>query len=227
VRQERVGLLVALLGASVGACVRNQPTAAEELRFRPPRGGESIVVEQEFHASPERNTIYIYRIKGTEKEQLFTVKPQTNTYFIASQGQDTYYSVDDEDPDNGLNDVWKVETEKGRIVNTGIKVGGLFTFSQDGRYMCYVYNDYGKEFDWPSGVTPTLWLFIPVLKVRDMNTGQTQTYDFSETFLAEGWGALTEIEPLADRFSVEFSIDGGTLGKGYMLLSDLKWYQTK
>jgi hypothetical protein len=58
-----------------------------------------------------------------------------------------------------------------------------------------------------------------------METGATTSYDFSTTFLREGWGALVEIAPHDDRFDVEFSIDGGTLGKGHVLLSDLRWYE--
>ena len=141
-----------------------------------------------------------------------------------SLGRDFFYTADDADPDNGLNDLWKVDTAKGRVEKLDIKIGGIFAFSKDGRYMCYVYNDHAKHFQGVPGSFPAFWEFIPVLRIRDMKTGEMHTYDFYDTFLVRGWGALTEIEPQADRFNVEFSIDGGTLGKGYVLLSDKKWY---
>ena len=87
-----------------------------------------------------------------------------------------------------------------------------------------MYNAYGRLYERHLSSQSTIWLFIPVLKLRDMVTEQTETYDFSETFLKEKWGTLTEIQARKDRFDIEFSIDGGTQGKGYVLLSDRKWY---
>ena len=103
-------------------------------------------------------------------------------------------------------------------------LGDDYKFTLDGDFICYVYNDYPKYFDM---YTPANWAFIPVIKIIDLKTGEEHKYDFERTFLNGEWGAIVDIESAADRFDIEFSMDGGTLGKGYILLSDKEFYQTK
>ena len=197
------------------------PLDLESFRFSPPKTGEQIVLERDY--SNNQKKINVYKVDG-EKELIFTIEPEaTILYFVEFRG-DYYFLVNDGTANNGLSELWKINIAKGTIKNTHISIGDIFAFSSDGSYICYVYNDYGKYFDM---YTPANWAFIPVIKLLNMENGEEIKYDFESTFLNGEWGAIVNIETLADRFNIKFSMDGGTLGKGYILLSDKEFYQTK
>jgi hypothetical protein len=194
----------------------------EKISSSPLEECERIELVDIYSGNPDFNLIEIYRIGG-KKELIHTIYTKTNFYYIHKHSGHIYFTINDDDLFNGLNDLWIINEKSGFIKNMNIKIGNDFSFSFDGKYLCYVYNDYGRSF----GDDPLDWAFIPVVKLLDLNTGREIKYDFAESFLEKQWSAAVDIKPLSDRFSLKFSMDGGILGQGYILLTDKKFYQTK
>lgn len=199
------------------------PGDFEELKFTPPEIGEKIVVEADYRYDPKKNRFLIYKESEDNKELLFTIMPETNFYDNRISKDNIYFTMEDSDIYNDpQHDLWKIDIKKGLIINTKIRIGREFELSEDGNYLCYLYSDF-KHFKELYNEK----LVYDIVKIFEFDTGETYVFDFFNSY-PETRGAGGDINFSLDRFDIDYIGDGaGVYLKGYILISDKKFYQTK
>ncbi len=204
--------------------VELEPGDFEELEFIPPAQGEEIVLEEEGLYDPKTNKILIYKKMSNERDLLFTIKTGTNFSYIRKNRGNIYFTMEDSDIYNDpQHDLWEIDITRGVIKNTNIRIGNNYYFSEDERYICYLFNDY--QHNLKSINSRIRYLFV---KLLDLESGVIKVFDFYDTFPLTRQAATCEIEALKDRFKITYFADGGGVTlEGYILLSDKEFYQTK
>ncbi len=200
------------------------PGDFEELKFVPPLSSEKIIIEEDGISDPKTNKILIFKKFEDKKELLFTIMPKTNFFYIRENKGNIYFTIEDSDIYNDpQNDLWMIDVKKGIIRNTHIRIGGDFEFSEDQKYLCFVFNDYTYLKDYSGGK-----IAYYIIKLLELESSEIKIFDFYDAFPRTYDATKCKIKMSNDRFIITYKGDGGgTPLEGYILLSDKKFYQTK
>lgn len=189
-------------------------------KFDPIKKGETLSYSfVTSGSSGYNNSIIFYRT--TEGKELEILKMRTGTQFqnAVQIDNNVYFNVENGNQDDGLQDLLVFMGTKGIINNLGIEVSGSFDVSVDQGYICYEYAFYKDIF---MGYT----LFIPQVRLFDLQNETIIEYDFKDSFLQEEWGVRTNIDYLLNEkaFFVEFFLDSpSNIATGRIGLADYKF----
>jgi len=183
-------------------------------------GEEEIKVDYEKNNDPNSNyiDILVYAYHEGESRLIARLSPKNRFgHAIVTSGR-VYYLYGDP-IHGGSTKIKYLDLNQGAIFELSLNTFGTYCVSTDNQFV--LYQKRGAEYRDQWGT-----LYIPVLIVRNLSNDKEYTYDFSDSFLRDGFGVTVSSNYLNDvnAFYIEFSQDApGNIGKGYIHLDSMKF----
>ena len=155
--------------------------------------------------------------QGTIDRELGTITTFTVGLPGVTAREYLFFRVLRDNGDGRNAELWRFDGTTGEITDLGLTVGSSMAVSNDGTQLCYVRDEYPREFGESYG--PPRNLYIPVLYLQSFAANTSLRYDFSDTFLEDRWGVATSIEYESDTgvFRIAWSQDApGNRGSGIL-----------
>jgi hypothetical protein len=164
----------------------------------------------------------VLRIRKTDKdgEVLYTLATKTNFSKAMRLGNVIYVSVYDSAKSDGNFSLLKLDLINGTVQDTGIRLFDDFEFSEDGLWICYVFNDHATELS----LYPGSKVYFPVIFLEKLEGGEK--YKFDMVTEMTDWPTFAEIKCKGNSFTVEYYQDSPTpLRTGIVSVVDhsFKW----
>ena len=181
---------------------------------------EEVFITYEKESEPTSNSVEILiNAKDNQHSRLIARLPAKNTFGDAKITMNKVYYLYGDPTLGGYSKIKYFDLNKGVIVDLEIPTYGTYNVSGDDQFL--LFQTRGKEYrdQWGS-------IFIPILKVMNLMINKEYTFDFSDSFLQDGFGVTISSKYFKDvnAFYIEFSQDApANIGKGYIHLDTMKF----
>lgn len=188
----------------------------------------SRVVTKEISERRRSSNVTWYHLQLTESATSKTIGyielGTPRTPWVSSRDR-VYVTVDDGESENLVDELWVIDLASLEVRQMSIQVGSDFAVDTTGDIVCWAYPRYTTVFEHPSIPEPEV-LALPVIRVRNLQTGEEVEHDFSDSFLDGLFGITVDIEYLEDdsAFWVQWSIDApGNYGEDLILVDTMEY----